>query len=117
MKNKRIALLVFAIILISGAAAFAQQAGNVRMPIPKIAFDVTEARNPKDVALSLQVLFLLTILTLAPSIALMMTSFTRVSHCARFCTPCAFASADAADAGNCRPFDLFDIFYYGADVY
>ncbi len=48
------------------------------MPIPKIAFDITEATKPKDVALSLQVLFLLSILTLAPSIIIMTTAFTRV---------------------------------------
>ncbi|MCL2025965.1 MAG: flagellar type III secretion system pore protein FliP [Leptospirales bacterium] len=53
-------------------------AQDVRMPIPKITFDIEEASSPKDVALSLQVLFLLTILTLAPSIILMVTSFTRV---------------------------------------
>ncbi|MFH0974629.1 MAG: flagellar type III secretion system pore protein FliP [Spirochaetota bacterium] len=52
--------------------------GGVRMPIPKITFDIKEAASPKDVALSLQVLFLLTILTLAPAIMLMMTSFTRI---------------------------------------
>ncbi|MFA5517788.1 MAG: flagellar type III secretion system pore protein FliP, partial [Spirochaetota bacterium] len=49
-----------------------------RMPIPKIAFDISEATSPKDVALSLQILFLLSILTLAPSIILMTTAFTRV---------------------------------------
>ncbi|MDY6934246.1 MAG: flagellar type III secretion system pore protein FliP [Spirochaetota bacterium] len=48
------------------------------MPIPRITFDVKEAETPKDIALSLQLLFLLTILTLAPSIIIMMTSFTRV---------------------------------------
>lgn len=63
-------------MVLAGTAVFAQQ--NVTMPIPKVTFDIEEARNPKDVALSLQVLFLLTILTLAPAIAMMMTSFTRV---------------------------------------
>ena len=48
------------------------------MPIPKIAFDIAPAAGPKDVALSLQILFLLSILTLAPSIILMTTAFTRV---------------------------------------
>jgi len=48
------------------------------MPIPKITFDIKEAAQPRDVALSLQVLFLLTILTLAPAIIMMMTAFTRV---------------------------------------
>ena len=48
------------------------------MPIPKITFDIKEAVGPKDVALSMQILFLLTILTLAPAIIMMMTAFTRV---------------------------------------
>jgi flagellar biosynthesis protein FliP len=48
------------------------------MPIPKVTFGVSPAENPQDVALSLQILFLLTILSLAPSIVIMMTSFTRI---------------------------------------
>ncbi len=52
---------------------FAQQ-----IPIPKIDFNVTEAEGPKDVALSLQILLLITILSMAPAIFLMLTSFTKV---------------------------------------
>ena len=79
MMNKKFALAVILILMIfSVKTAYAQTVGGVQMPIPKIAFDVTEAKSPKDVALSLQILFLLTILTLAPSIALMMTAFTRI---------------------------------------
>ncbi len=48
------------------------------MPIPKVTLGVDQAQSPKDVALSLQILFLLTILSLAPSIVMMMTSFTRI---------------------------------------
>jgi flagellar biosynthetic protein FliP len=77
MKNKRFLFLTFALLLVP-AALLAQNAGGVTMPIPKITFNVTEANNPKDVALSLQILFLLSILTLAPSIIIMMTAFTRV---------------------------------------
>nr|WP_245523148.1 flagellar type III secretion system pore protein FliP [Thermosediminibacter oceani] len=39
---------------------------------------VRSARNPQETALSLQVLLILTILTLAPSILIMMTSFIRI---------------------------------------
>ncbi len=77
-KKRAVLLLVMILALAPAAALFAQEAGGVRMPIPKITFDIREAATPKDVALSLQVLFLLTILTLAPSIVMMMTSFTRV---------------------------------------
>ncbi len=48
------------------------------LPIPKVTFGVSPAESPKDVALSLQIIFLLTILSLAPSIVIMMTSFTRI---------------------------------------
>jgi flagellar biosynthesis protein FliP len=48
------------------------------IPLPNINIGVEQANNPKDVALSLQVLFALTVLTLAPSILIMMTSFTRI---------------------------------------
>lgn len=48
------------------------------VPIPNVSIGVEAANNPKDVALSLQILFTLTVLTLAPSILIMMTSFTRI---------------------------------------
>lgn len=72
------AILVLLILFLPASSIFAQDVGGLRMPIPKIAFDIEEASSPKDVALSLQILFLLTILTLAPSIMIMMTSFTRI---------------------------------------
>jgi flagellar biosynthetic protein FliP len=76
--NKK--LFFIFIFLIAGFPVylFAQNTGGVTMPIPKIAFDITPAQGPKDVALSLQILFLLSILTLAPSIIIMTTAFTRV---------------------------------------
>ena len=70
-------LMTFILILMP-AYLLAQNTGGVTMPIPKIAFDITPATGAKDVALSLQILFLLSILTLAPSIILMTTAFTRV---------------------------------------
>lgn len=78
MKIKYTVYTLTAIFIAIPAMLLAQDAGGVRMPIPKIAFDISEATSPKDVALSLQVLFLLSILTLAPSIILMTTAFTRV---------------------------------------
>lgn len=78
MRNKAITAALVAAFILVPAVLFAQDAGGVRMPIPRITFDIREAANPRDVALSLQMLFLLTILTLAPAIAMMMTSFTRV---------------------------------------
>lgn len=48
------------------------------IPIPSLNVGVEPANSPKDVALSLQLLFTLTVLSLAPSILIMMTSFTRI---------------------------------------
>uniref|UniRef100_UPI0038BBCA74 flagellar type III secretion system pore protein FliP n=1 Tax=Anaerovirgula multivorans TaxID=312168 RepID=UPI0038BBCA74 len=43
-----------------------------------MGLNVEEANNPQEVATSIQILFLLTILSLAPAILMMMTSFTRI---------------------------------------
>lgn len=48
------------------------------IPVPKLSIGVSSAENPSEVAISLQILFLLTILTLAPSLLIMLTSFTRI---------------------------------------
>ena len=48
------------------------------LPIPKIGLDIETAESPQDVALSMQILFILTIVSLAPSILIMLTSFTRI---------------------------------------
>ncbi|MDD2211464.1 MAG: flagellar type III secretion system pore protein FliP [Clostridia bacterium] len=48
------------------------------IPLPKIGVEIGSADTPQDVALSLQILALLTILTLAPAILILMTSFTRI---------------------------------------
>ncbi len=54
--------------------------GHLRaaVPLPRLNFGISAATSPKDVALSLQVLLLLTVLTLAPAILILMTSFTRI---------------------------------------
>jgi len=56
-------------------AAFASSAD---IPLPAIHFGVDQAKNPQDVALSIQILLILTILSLAPAILIMTTSFTRI---------------------------------------
>lgn len=48
------------------------------LPLPRIDIGVEPARSPKDVSASLQILVLLTVLTLAPAILIMLTSFTRI---------------------------------------
>jgi flagellar biosynthetic protein FliP len=51
------------------------QAGGI--PIPNVSVGVSQSQSPSDVSMGLQIVFLLTILTLAPSLLIMVTSFTR----------------------------------------
>ncbi len=66
------------VVLGLGVFMLAEPVLAQQIPIPKIDFNVTQAQNPRDVALSLQVLLLITLLSLAPAIILMLTSFTKI---------------------------------------
>ena len=46
--------------------------------LPRISIAVDESSKPEDVAVTLEIIFLLTILTLAPALLIMLTSFTRI---------------------------------------
>ncbi len=46
--------------------------------LPTVTFGVEDAENPKQVSTALQVLLLLTVLSMAPAILLMTTCFTRI---------------------------------------
>ena len=46
--------------------------------VPTVSFGIENAENPEQVSTGLQVLFLLTILSIAPAILLMTTCFTRI---------------------------------------
>ncbi len=46
-------------------------------PLPKLAISVEAAKGPHDVATTLQILFLLTLLSLAPGLLILTTSFVR----------------------------------------
>jgi len=65
------------IVLLIHIPSLAQ--GQERIPIPRIGITLDEAEGPRDVALSLEILFLLTVLTLAPAIIISVTSFTRIA--------------------------------------
>jgi len=69
-------LLIVGIVTCVGA----QGTGSppVNLTVPKVSVGIEQAQNPKDVAVTLQVLLLLTVLTLAPSILIMTTAFTRI---------------------------------------
>lgn len=65
------------VLVLAGGAAWAEPP-LPDMPIPTLQLGVRGAESPQDVVLSLQILALLTILSLAPAIVLMLTSFTRI---------------------------------------
>jgi flagellar biosynthetic protein FliP len=46
--------------------------------IPRISLGVEQAQTPQDTVASLQIIFLLTVLSLAPAILIMVTAFTRI---------------------------------------
>lgn len=57
---------------------FAQEAPFPVVPFPRISIEPGETQGPKELVLSLQIIVLLTVLSLAPAILVMVTSFTRV---------------------------------------
>ena len=72
-KIRRIRSLIYIALALLPFSVGAQE-----IPIPKIDFNITEAKSPKEVSLSLQVLLLITLLSMAPAIVLMLTSFTKI---------------------------------------
>ena len=74
MKNvKRLLLLLF-----FGVSCLGWTSSLVaQSPIPGINISIDQADTPDQVATTLQIIFLLTVLTLAPALLVMTTSFTR----------------------------------------
>jgi len=66
-------LLVFA-----GFLSLARSAGAQPLPLPEINLQIGTGTEPEQVVGSLQLLLLLTVLTLVPAILVLMTSFTRI---------------------------------------
>lgn len=66
-------LAVALLVLIAGWAIAAPT-----MPIPKISLGIDSAKDPKQVSSSLQILALLTVLSVAPALFILTTAFTRI---------------------------------------
>ena len=73
MKNikKILPFIVLLLVLIPNLASAQSQ-------FPKISLGLEDSSDPTDFVLTMKIVFLLTILSLAPSILIMMTSFTRL---------------------------------------
>ena len=76
MRRQCVRGIVLAVVLLGAMSLFADAAQA--QALPKISLQVEDAKEGGDAAVSLQIIFLLTILSLAPSILIMMTSFTRI---------------------------------------
>ena len=81
MNNKKILILVMVFALvwcnISSTSVYGAEGDGATVPF-SFDFNVSAAEDGGDVVSSLQILFILTIISLAPSILVMMTSFTRI---------------------------------------
>ena len=69
-----LSLLIAIALLVPASAAVAA----APLPIPSINIGVADSTKPAEVATSVKVLILFTVLSLAPSILMMTTSFTRI---------------------------------------
>jgi flagellar biosynthesis protein FliP len=74
-RNMFSALLVIVCIFM---VSYKVSAVPEQIPVPRINFSVDGASTPKDYVNNIKLLILLTVLTLLPSIIIMMTSFTRL---------------------------------------
>ncbi|MBK7632370.1 MAG: flagellar type III secretion system pore protein FliP [Ignavibacteriales bacterium] len=77
MKNKNL-YIVLTFIFLFAANSFAQQTQSLSFPLPKLDVQVGSSDNPQDVSVTLQILLLMTILALAPSIMIMTTAYLRI---------------------------------------
>lgn len=75
MRLARVILLVLVIGGLASVSAYAQSSPLIPF---KVNLGVEASQQPKDVDVGIKVLFAITLLTLAPSIILLMTSFTRI---------------------------------------
>jgi len=75
MRSKR--LLIIGIVILM-ALSLSACAGTPEMTAPGVTLTVGDANNPDQVTSGVQLLVLLTVLSLAPSILILATSFTRI---------------------------------------
>ena len=70
--------LVLGLIAICLFSSVPNVNAQTSVPIPRVTLGIDKATKPQDVAVTLQILFFMTILTLAPAILIMTTAFPRI---------------------------------------
>jgi flagellar biosynthesis protein FliP len=76
VRRKLLALAALALFALAAAPASAQTAA---LPFPFVDLNVRQAEGNREVVLSVQLLLLLTVLAIAPSILILMTCFLRIA--------------------------------------
>ncbi|HEY3374515.1 MAG TPA: flagellar type III secretion system pore protein FliP [Candidatus Aquicultor sp.] len=72
-----LAITILCIFMTSSVAAETASSSSA-IPLPKLSLGIDQAQGSGDVSTSVQLLMLLTVLSLAPSLLIMVTSFTRI---------------------------------------
>ncbi len=71
-------IAIVCVIVAMALSPLALHAQNQSLGLPRVSLDITKADSPKDFSVTLQVVIMMTILTVAPSILMMATCFTRI---------------------------------------
>lgn len=77
-RHRRVRRAVLVFLLVAVTTVLATGAHAQPLPVPRIEIGLDDGQGPQDMAVGLQILLLLTVLSLAPAILIMMTSFTRI---------------------------------------
>lgn len=78
MLKRKAGVWFWVLLAMFTATLFAPNQSLAQSALPKLTIGVDKSNNPSDLVPTLQIVFLLTILSLAPSILVMMTAFTRI---------------------------------------
>ncbi len=74
--KKALILLTLILVLFSPALLLAQP--STSLTLPKIGISIGSSNNPGDISTTLQILLLITVLSLAPALLIMTTSYLRI---------------------------------------
>ena len=72
MRKHAFLLIAAMVCLLAGARAHAQ------VTLPQLSLGLKSTNNPQEIVSTLKIIIMLTVLTLAPAILIMMTAFTRI---------------------------------------
>ena len=77
MKKYIPAIVLVVLLFVLADQTFAQQS-STKIPLPSIGLDIKSSDKPEDISVTLQILLLMTVLSLAPSIMIMTTAYLRI---------------------------------------